>query len=155
MVSPRYRCLKRTAVSAIGDRLFNRAVQGRGPTSQGVPMQKFISSFIYAWHGVRAAWRDEQNFRVEVAIGAMALALAIWLDVSLYPVLVACGFVLAAELMNSAIEALVDLISPDRRPLAKKAKDVAAAAVLIASVTAAAVGVVHLGPPLLERLFGA
>ena len=59
-----------------------------------------------------------------------------------------------AEFVNSALEAMVDLASPDVHPLAKVGKDVGAAAVLIAAVSAALVGLLILGPPLAQRLWG-
>jgi diacylglycerol kinase len=59
-----------------------------------------------------------------------------------------------AEFINSALEAIVDLASPDAHPLAKVGKDVGAAAVLIAAVSAALVGLLILGPPLGQRLWG-
>jgi diacylglycerol kinase len=60
------------------------------------------------------------------------------------------GLVLVLEALNTALEALVDLVSPGYHPLAKVAKDVAAAAVLLAAITAVAVGLVVLGPRLAE-----
>lgn len=106
----------------------------------------------FALRGVAAAWRDQANLRIEAAIGVAALAATLWLGVSLVPVLLACGLVLVAELLNTVIEAIVDLVSPDHHPLAARAKDVSAGAVLVAAVTAVAVGLVHLGPPLVDRL---
>jgi diacylglycerol kinase (ATP) len=106
----------------------------------------------HALRGVAVAWRQQRNLRIEAAVGAAALALAAWLGASLVPVLLCCGLVLAAELANSAVEALVDLTSPAPDPRAGRAKDLAAGAVLLAAATSVAVGLVHLGPPLLARL---
>lgn len=106
----------------------------------------------HALRGVAVVWREQRNFRIEVALGAAALALTAWLGASPVPVLLCCGLVLAAEAVNSAIEALVDLASPTRDPRAGRAKDVAAGAVLLAAATSVAVGVIHLGPPLMARL---
>ncbi|MBX2856830.1 MAG: diacylglycerol kinase [Rhodobacteraceae bacterium] len=117
-------------------------------------MRRFFLSFKYAWHGLREAWRSELNFRVELCLGMAAVVLALALGVSLTPVLLACGLVLSAELFNSAIEAVVDLASPEQHPLAKRAKDFGAAAVLIASITAGLMGLFHLGPPLWAMVFG-
>jgi diacylglycerol kinase len=64
------------------------------------------------------------------------------------------GLVWMAEFVNSALEATVDLASPEAHPLAKVGKDVGAAAVLIAALAAAAIGVLVLGPPLAARLLG-
>ena len=106
----------------------------------------------HAARGVAVAWRDQRNLRIETAIGIAALAVALWLGVPLAPIVLACGLVLSAELANTAIEAVVDLASPDTDPLAGRAKDLAAGAVLVAATTAVVVGVAHLGPPLLERI---
>jgi diacylglycerol kinase (ATP) len=106
----------------------------------------------HALRGVATAWREQRNFRIEAALGAAALALAGWLGASLVPVLLCCGLVLVAEAANSAVEALVDLASPARDPRAGRAKDVAAGAVLLAAATSVAVGLIHLGPPLVARL---
>ena len=66
--------------------------------------------------------------------------------------LLACGLVLGLELLNTALEALVDLVSPEQHRLAKAAKDAAAGAVLLACVFAVLVGAVVLMPPLLRKL---
>ncbi len=108
--------------------------------------------FRHAARGVAIAWRDQRNLRIEAAIGAAALAVGVWLGVPLAPIVLACGLVLSAELANTAIEAVVDLASPHADPLAARAKDVAAGAVLVAAGASVLVGIVHLGPPLLERI---
>ncbi|MEJ2666852.1 MAG: diacylglycerol kinase family protein [Deinococcales bacterium] len=110
------------------------------------------AAFAYAARGVWRAVRHEANLRIELVLGVLALALALWLGAPLVPVLLAAGLVLSAEMVNSALEAVVDLASPDRQELAEAAKDMAAGAVLIASICALLVGVAILGPPLLIRL---
>lgn len=102
--------------------------------------------------GLASAWRREWKLWLEVAILAVALALAAWLGVSLVPVVLAGGLVLALEVVNTAIETVVDMASPERQPLAGDAKDLAAAAVLVAAITSLVIGLLHLGPPLLARL---
>lgn len=109
-------------------------------------------AFGYAWQGVRAVWRNEPNFRIEVGMAALAMALCAWLRVSALPVVLVSALVLALELSNSALEATIDLLSPEHHPLAQHAKDAAAAAVFTAAIAALVVGVVHLGPPLWARL---
>jgi len=110
------------------------------------------SALRHALDGIRHAWQTEPNFRLETAVGALALLLALWLGVNLAPVLLAVGLVLSLELLNTAIEATVDLASPEPHPLAKTAKDTAAAAVLTASVAALLLGLYLFLPPLWERL---
>jgi len=94
----------------------------------------------------------QRNFRVEVCLAALALGLALWLGVSLVPVLLLTVLVLSLELLNTALEALTDLASPVYHPLAKRAKDTAAGAVLLASLTAFLLGLYLFLPPLLARL---
>lgn len=111
-------------------------------------------SFSVAGAGLARAWATQPNLRLEVAIGLVALGGAAWLRAPAAPIVIACTVVLAMELMNSAIEAVVDLASPNFHQLAGTAKDLAAAAVLTASFGAVIVGLVVLGPPLLARLSG-
>lgn len=108
----------------------------------------------HAGRGLAWALRNQRNLRIEAMIGSAALAVATWLEAPLAPVLLACGLVLAAELMNTAVEELVNLIRPEHDPLAGRVKDVAAACVLLAVAVAVGVGLALLGPPLLERLGG-
>lgn len=114
----------------------------------------FWAALRFAWAGVARTFRREPNFRRELALGAAAVALALWLQASLLPIVIVSGLVLALELLNSAVEAAVDLTSPARSELAGVAKDAAAGAVLLASVAALLVGLLHLGPPLWLRLLG-
>ena len=84
-------------------------------------------------------------------------ALAFWLGIGRleWAILVLTTMaVWMAEFANTALEAMVDLVSPDYHPLAKAAKDVAAAAVLVGALGAVIIGLLVLGPPLWQRLFG-
>lgn len=107
-----------------------------------------------AFAGVADVWHSSGNFRLEVGVGILALVLALLLKTGVVPVLILCALVLSLELMNSALEAAVDLASPERHPLAKRAKDAAAGAVLVAALTSVVVGVWLLGPPLWAWLAG-
>jgi diacylglycerol kinase (ATP) len=101
---------------------------------------------------LQLAWRNQRNFRLEVYIGLVALALAVWLEVDLVKVLLLVALVLGLELGNTALEAVVDLASPGFHPLAKAAKDVAAAGVLVVSSIALLIGLVLFVPPLMRVL---
>ncbi|UCH27983.1 MAG: diacylglycerol kinase family protein [Trueperaceae bacterium] len=105
-----------------------------------------------AFGGLAWAWRSQPNFRIEVSIGTLAIALGAWLSVNLVPILLCCSIVLSLELINTAIEATVDLASPELHQLAKRAKDFAAAAVLVAVLFSTLVGLIALGPPLIARI---
>lgn len=96
--------------------------------------------------------RDEHNSRIHCA--AMGCTVVLGLVLGLTPgewciVALCCGAVLAAEAMNSAIEAIADLVCPDSHPLVKKAKDVAAAGVLFTAIAAAVCGLIIFLPKIL------
>ncbi|MGC9522527.1 MAG: diacylglycerol kinase family protein [Anaerolineae bacterium] len=114
-----------------------------------------MRSFWFAYAGLRYAFITQRNFRVHLAVAAIVVGCGVWLGLSPASwalLAVTIGAVLGAELLNTAAEALVDLVSPDYHPLAKQVKDLTAAAVLIAALVAVAVGVFLLGPPLLNRM---
>ncbi|MDQ3458285.1 MAG: diacylglycerol kinase [Deinococcota bacterium] len=113
-----------------------------------------LAAFRHAGAGLAWAWAQERNFRIEFAIGLAALALSLVLGVNPAPVLLAAVLVLGLELINSAVEATIDLVTPDFHPLAKIAKDLTAAAVMLAAMGALLVGLLVLGPPLWQALFG-
>ncbi|MGQ9692383.1 MAG: diacylglycerol kinase family protein [Thermaceae bacterium] len=122
------------------------------PREDPHPVRGFLAAFRFALEGLLYAWREERNLRLQSAFGLLAFLLALWLGTDPVPILLANGLVLGLELMNTALEALTDLAAPTHHPLAKRAKDTAAASVLLASLFALLVGAFHLGPPLLERL---
>lgn len=98
----------------------------------------------YALEGIAHAWRTQRNFRIQVGLAVVAVAVFAWLHVSLQAFAIlalAIAFVLAFETMNTALEALVDLVSPEHHALAKAAKDTSAGSVLIAALGALAVGI--------------
>lgn len=118
---------------------------------------RLVLSFRCAFRGLADAWRCQQNLRIHVliALAASALATSLRLAPMHWAVLMLTySLVIAAELFNSALEVLTDLVSPDYHPLARQAKDTAAAAVVVAAVGAVAVGLLLFGPPLWTRLVG-
>ena len=126
------------------------------PKLEGLPrhtsQRSWWRSFVYAWAGIAYAWRTQRNFRVEIVIGALAIMLGMVVGVNLASILVMIALVLTLEMVNTALEALVDLSSPTYHPLAKIAKDVAAGAVLMASCISVLVGIAVLLEPLLRFL---
>jgi diacylglycerol kinase (ATP) len=126
------------------------------PNLEGLPRhtakRSWWRSFVFAWAGITYAWRTHRNFRIETIIGASALILGVVLNVNLSSILVMTALVLTLEMINTALEALVDLSSPTYHPLAKIAKDVAAGAVLTASCISLAVGLVMFLGPILKLL---
>ncbi len=114
-----------------------------------------LRSFRYAGQGLLHAFRVTHNFYLHAGIAALVLAAAVWLQVSLLQaaVLALCiGLVSAAEVFNTAIEELVDLLHPEQHPRAGRVKDLAAGAVLICATAAAVAGLFILLPPLMLRL---
>ena len=102
-----------------------------------------LESFNFAFEGIIHVVRYERNLRIHFLIAVAVIVAAVGFDVTrmeLISLLLAIAFVLIAEMLNSALEAVVDLVTPSVEPLAKIAKDVAAGAVLIATVTAVAIG---------------
>ncbi len=114
-------------------------------------------SFRYAFEGWWYVLRTQHNAWIHAAVSVAVVALAFWLGVSRLEwaiLLLATMLVWMAEFANTALEAVVDMAMPDYHPLAKVAKDVAAAAVLVGAIGAAIIGLLILGPPLWQRLFG-
>ena len=113
-------------------------------------------SFGYAVQGLRYTVRTQRNFRVHLAIAGLVVALGIFLSLPLrdWAILaLTIGAVLTGELINTIVEAVVDLASPEYHDLAKIAKDVAAGTVLVMALTAICVGLLILGPPLWDLVF--
>src|SRR5262245_25495522 len=102
-------------------------------------MKNLFLSFQYAWRGLRFAYAKEQNFRIHFGASIIVIALGFYYKVSVVDWCVmslAMGTVISAELINTSVEGLVDLVSPDRNPAAGRIKDIAAAAVLVATTAA-------------------
>ena len=105
----------------------------------------FLRSFGYAFEGFKTAVATERNIKVQLCVGAAAVVAGIVLRIdALSWVLIALciGLVIFGELVNTSIEAIVDLATQELHPLAKCAKDIAAASVFTLSVTAAIVGII-------------
>ena len=104
----------------------------------------FLRSFGYAIQGFVTAVRTERNIKVQLAVGAATYLAGLfvglnWLEWCI--VTVCIGLVIFGELVNTSIEAIVDLATQEMHPLAKRAKDIAVASVFVLSVAAAIVGV--------------
>ena len=122
------------------------------PRWNGSPL---VRSFGFAFAGLGFLLRTQRNARIHLVVGAIACALAAWLRVSRveWAVLVfTIALVVILEGLNTAVEAAIDLASPEIHPLAKAAKDLAAGMVLVAAIASVAVGLLILGPPLWARI---
>jgi diacylglycerol kinase len=111
----------------------------------------FLKSFVYAFEGIMHVAVTQRNMRVHITIAMVIALLGVWLGITMVEwaiIALTMGVVFAAEMMNTVVERLVDLLSPDHHPLAKAAKDAAAGAVLILAIFAVLVGLFILGPRL-------
>lgn len=100
-------------------------------------------SFGYAFEGLKTAIKNEPNFRFHIVAAVVVMVFGLFLKFSAWELAVltlTIGFVLILELINTTLEALVNLVSPEIQKQAKIAKDVSAAAVLVAAILAAIVG---------------
>ncbi|MFU1856749.1 diacylglycerol kinase [Sphingobacterium sp. CZ-UAM] len=112
-----------------------------------------IRSFGYAFNGLKIVWREEHNFRVHLLAAVLAIALSWALRISPYEwlaVVFSIGFVLVCELLNTALENLADFVCPEKNPNIKRIKDIAAAAVMLSSLTALLIGLLIFVPKLLS-----
>ncbi len=116
---------------------------------------KLIDSFRYALAGIRYGWREHRNFRIHCLACLSVLALGFYLGISTWEwmaVVLACGLVLCSELLNSSLETLSDAVTREQNELIGRAKDIAAAGVLVASLAAAATGIIVFGSHFLSIL---
>jgi diacylglycerol kinase len=116
-------------------------------------LRRFGKSFFFAFAGLNYLIRTQTNFLVHLLAALVVIVLSVALGVAaaeLAALILAIGLVLVAEAANTALEALVDLVTHEYHPLAKTAKDVGAAAVVLAALTAVGVGAVVLLPRLLR-----
>ncbi len=115
-------------------------------------LQKRIESFGHAFRGIASLFASQPNARIHAVVLSVVIAAGFYFRIDkiewLAVVLIA-ALVLSAEAMNTAVEFVVDLVSPDYHPLAGKAKDVAAAAVLLAAFGAVIIGLIIFLPKIL------
>ncbi len=112
-------------------------------------------SFRYALSGWAYMLRYQKNTRIQAAATLLVIAFGLWLGLAPLEwavVALVIGLVWLTEFINAAIEAAVNVISPDLHPMAKVSKDVAAGATLFAVILSVIVGLLVLGPPLVEKL---
>jgi diacylglycerol kinase len=107
------------------------------------PLTRFLKSFEYAWRGIVYTVTTQPNFRRHVVVAMLALLAGWYYDLSNTEwclVLLCIGIVWTAELVNTSIEHLTDIVSPEYNDLIGKVKDIAAGAVLFAAIAAGIVG---------------
>lgn len=113
-------------------------------------LEAFRKSFVYAGRGIWFCIRHERNFRIHLVTAAYVIGVATAFALTRLEwavLLLAIGFVITSEALNTAVEQTINLVSPGRHVIAGTAKDVAAGGVLVSALTAAAVGIALLYRP--------
>ena len=108
-------------------------------------MKKLINSFKYAICGIFTAFKTEKNLKVHFAIMLLVIIAGVVLKINeqeWIACIIVFGLVISAELFNTAIELTVDLAMPEKNEIAKKAKDIAAGAVLVTAIVAIVIGLI-------------
>lgn len=119
------------------------------------PIGQRLRSFRYAFAGWWFVLRTQRNAWIHAVVSVAVVIVGLWLGLPRRDwalIVLAMMAVWIAEFMNTALEAIVDMVMPQPHPLAKVAKDVAAAAVLVGACGAALIGLLILGPPLYAKL---
>jgi diacylglycerol kinase len=114
-----------------------------------------LQSFKHAFAGLWYVLRTQRNAWIHASITIFVILLGLWIGLERVDwtlIMIAICFVWLAEIINTALEAITDLASPELHPLARVGKDVGAGGVLLASITAIILGLFILLPPLLEKL---
>ena len=117
--------------------------------------KKLINSFKYAFTGMWSAYKSERNMKIHIAVAILVILFGIFLQISTYEWLaciVCFAMVIGAEMFNTAIETVVDIAMPKKDERAKKAKDVAAGAVLVFAIGSAIIGSIIFIPKLIDYL---
>ncbi len=113
--------------------------------------KKLINSFRYAIEGFISSFKTERNMKIHILAMIIVIILGLYLKISSIEwciIIIAIASVIGAELFNTTIETVVDMISPEKNPKAKLAKDISAAAVLAIAIGAAIIGIIIFIPKL-------
>lgn len=116
-------------------------------------MKKIIKSFKYAIEGIRTGIKEEKNMKIHIFIMILVIICGIIFKINKVEwviCIILFGFVISLELVNTAIETTIDLITLERNPKAKIVKDVAAGGVLIAAITSAIIGLIIFIPKIIR-----
>lgn len=115
-------------------------------------MKKLLKSFKYAFDGIFTGIKEEQNMKIHIAIMILVIIFGIMLKISKMEWIICIilfGLVISMELINTAIENTVDLVTKEKNEQAKIAKDVAAGAVLVSAIASAIIGLIIFVPKIL------
>jgi diacylglycerol kinase len=125
------------------------------PSEKKFTVKARIKSFTYAFRGIVSVIRFQHNFRIHLTIAMAVIIAGLWLGLSNIEwilVVIVIGFVLVTEMINSAIEELTDMVSPEKNIKAGLVKDIAAGAVLVSAISAAITGLLIFIPKILHYL---
>ncbi len=117
----------------------------------------FVKTFQHAFNGITDSLQTERSLKIEIGFGTLAISLGYYLNISAIEWMILSliiSSIIAAELLNTAIESLTNLASPEFHPLAKKAKDAAAGAVLVLSIGSLVIAWFLFGVKIQYLLFG-
>ncbi|MFZ5645439.1 MAG: diacylglycerol kinase family protein [Bacillota bacterium] len=117
--------------------------------------RSFFKAFVYAFRGIRWVSLTQRNMRIHIGLAVVVLAAAAWLRLSLLEtsvIILAIALVTVAEIINSAVEKAVDLVTLEKHPVAGLAKDAAAGAVLLAAFFSVVIGLLIFVPHILELI---
>lgn len=126
-------------------------------STTALSFMRIYRAMQYSEQGIRSAWRDEAAFRQELVLTLLLAPLTLWLDLPRLDtvlLLALMGLVLVAELLNSGLEAVVDMASPEINQLAGKAKDCGSAAVMVSLIVMGGAWLTLAGPVVWSLLLG-
>lgn len=116
-------------------------------------IKRLLKSFQYAWEGVKFAWQNEQNFRVQTIIALIIVVLMFvfptkaWEKIALFLIIM---IILTFELLNTIFEHLIDLVQPKLHPYVREIKNLMSATVLLAAISAVVIGLIIFIPYIFE-----
>ncbi|MBA4383884.1 MAG: diacylglycerol kinase [Anaerolinea sp.] len=120
-----------------------------------INIKAIFKSINYAFEGLLHVIKTQNNARVHLLVTLIVLGFSIWLKLDAIEsclILIAISIVWIAECFNTTLESFFDLVNPEPHPLVKHGKDSGAAAVLVAAFLSVAIGIIVLGPPLIQKI---
>ena len=115
-------------------------------------LSKRLKSFSYAFNGLRTVIKEEHNSRIHIIVSLIVIVCGFIFQISIIEWMLLCfaiGFVISIEILNSAIENLADFVSPEYHNLIKKVKDIAAASVLVSTISSVVIGILIFLPKII------
>ena len=118
-----------------------------------IKISRLIKSFSYAWRGLFKTFREEQNLRIQIVVAIAVIGVGLFFKISRIEwcvVILSISLVVLMEIANSAVERITDVLKPRLDHYVKEIKDIMAAAVMVASIAAAIIGIVIFYPHLFK-----